>query len=75
MKTYGYGHQSIDEADIQSVVDVLRGDYLTCGPSVKAFEQAICTYTGAKYCVAVANATDEVKAIARIIAPPMPRFQ
>ena len=57
MKTYGYGHQSIDEADIQSVVDVLRGDYLTCGPSVKAFEQAICNYTGAKYCVAVANAT------------------
>ena len=57
MKTYGYGHQSIDEADIQSVVDVLRGDYLTCGPSVKAFEQAICAYTGAKYCVAVANAT------------------
>ena len=57
MKTYGYGHQSIDESDIQSVVDVLRGDYLTCGPSVKAFEQAICAYTGAKYCVAVANAT------------------
>ena len=57
MKTYGYGHQSIDEADIQSVVDVLRGDYLTCGPSVKAFEQSICAYTGAKYCVAVTNAT------------------
>ena len=57
MKTYGYGHQSIDEADIQSVVDVLRGDCLTCGPSVMAFEQAICAYTGAKYCVAVANAT------------------
>ena len=57
MKTYGYGRQSIDEADIQSVVDVLRGDYLTCGPSVRAFEQAICSYTGAKYCVAVANAT------------------
>ena len=57
MKIYGYGHQSIDEADIQSVVDVLRGDYLTCGPAVKAFEKAICDYTGAKYCVAVANAT------------------
>ena len=57
MKTYGYGHQAIDEADIDAVVDVLRGDYLTCGPSVKAFEQAVCDYTGAKYCVAVANAT------------------
>lgn len=57
MKVYGYGHQSIDEADIQSVVDVLRGDYMTCGPAVTAFEKAICDYTGAKYCVAVANAT------------------
>lgn len=57
MKTYGYGHQSIDEADIESVVDVLRGDYLTCGPAVQDFERAICAYTGAKYCVAVANAT------------------
>ena len=57
MKTYGYGHQSIVESDIASVVDVLKGEYLTCGPSVRAFEQAICAYTGAKYCVAVANAT------------------
>ena len=29
MKTYGYGHQSIIEADVESVVEVLRGDYLT----------------------------------------------
>ena len=57
MKTYGYGHQSITEADVESVVGVLCGDYLTCGPAVRAFEQAICAYTGAKYCVAVANAT------------------
>ena len=57
MKKYGYGHQSVDEADVQSVLDVLHSDYLTCGPSVKAFEKAICDYTGAKYCVAVANAT------------------
>lgn len=57
MKVYGYGHQSVDEADIRAVVDVLRGDSLTCGPAVKAFEKAICDYTGAKYCVAVANAT------------------
>ena len=57
MKTYGYGHQSVDESDVQAVVEVLRGDSLTCGPAVKAFEKAICDYTGAKYCVAVANAT------------------
>ena len=29
-----YGHQYIDEADIQSVVEVLRSDYLTCGPKI-----------------------------------------
>ena len=57
MKTFGYGHQSIDEADVQSVVDVLYGDCLTCGPAVKAFEKAICDYTGARYCVVVANGT------------------
>lgn len=57
MKTYGYGHQLIDEADVQSVVDVLRGEALTCGPAVAEFEKAICNYTGAKFCVAVANAT------------------
>ena len=57
MKTYGYGHQFIDAADLQAVTDVLQGDYLTCGPGVRAFEQAVCDYTGAKYCVAVSNAT------------------
>lgn len=57
MKMFSYGRQFIDEADVQSVVDVLRSDYMTCGPQVKAFEKAICEYTGAKYCVAVANGT------------------
>ena len=54
---YGYGHQSIDQSDINAVVETLKSDYLTCGPAVSAFEQAICNYTGAKYCVAVSNAT------------------
>ena len=53
----GYGRQYIDNADIQAVVDVLRSDYLTQGPSVERFEQEICRITGAKYCVAVSNAT------------------
>ena len=57
MKTYSYGKQNISEADIQAVVDVLKSPYLTCGPKVKEFEQAICDYTGAKYCVAVNSAT------------------
>ena len=53
----GYGHQYIDDSDIQAVVDVLKSDYLTQGPAVERFEQEICRITGAKYCVAVSNAT------------------
>ena len=52
-----YGRQSIDEDDIQAVVEVLRGDYLTTGPYVAEFEKAVCEYTGAKYGVAIANGT------------------
>ena len=36
-----YGHQTIDEADIQAVISVLRSDYLTTGPSVSLFEQKV----------------------------------
>ena len=57
MKTYSYGKQHITDEDIQSVVEVLKSPYLTCGPKVSEFEQAICDYTGAKYCVAVNSAT------------------
>ena len=57
MKVYNYGKQNITEDDIKSVIDVLKSPYLTCGPKVKEFEQAICDYTGAKYCVAVNSAT------------------
>ena len=57
MKTYGYGKQNITEDDINAVVEVLKSLYLTCGPTVKAFEQDICNYVGAKYCVAVNSAT------------------
>lgn len=53
----GYGHQYIDDSDIEAVVKVLKSDYLTQGPSVTQFEQEICKITGAKYCVAVSNAT------------------
>ena len=52
-----YGRQSIDEDDIQAVVDVLRGDYLTTGPNVSNFEKTVCEYTGAKYAVAISNGT------------------
>lgn len=57
MKTYNYGKQSLDLSDYLSVLKTLKSPFLTCGPKVKEFEQAICSYTGAKYCVAVSNAT------------------
>jgi UDP-4-amino-4,6-dideoxy-N-acetyl-beta-L-altrosamine transaminase len=52
-----YGKQSISEEDIQAVVEVLRSDYLTQGPVVPTFEQAVADYTGAKYAVAVNSGT------------------
>jgi UDP-4-amino-4,6-dideoxy-N-acetyl-beta-L-altrosamine transaminase len=52
-----YGKQSISEADIQAVVDVLRSDFLTQGPVVPAFEQTVASYCHARHGVAVSNAT------------------
>ena len=52
-----YGRQSISEADIQAVVDVLRSDYLTTGPMVDRFEAGLAAAVGAKEAVVVANGT------------------
>lgn len=52
-----YGRQSINEADIQSVVDVLKSDFLTQGPVLEQFERKVAKYCGARYAVAVTNAT------------------
>lgn len=52
-----YGRQCIDEKDIESVVEVLKGDYLTTGPKVAEFEKKVADYVGAKYAVAVSNGT------------------
>ncbi len=56
-KKIGYGHQYIDDADIQAVVDVLKSDYLTCGPMIEEAEKKLCKITGAKYAVLIANGT------------------
>lgn len=56
-KKYNYGKQSLDFKDYLSVLSALKSPFLTCGPKVKEFEQVICDYTGAKFCVAVSNAT------------------
>jgi len=52
-----YGRQAIDEQDIQAVVDVLRGDWLTCGPAVTEFERVVREYIGVKHAIAVSNGT------------------
>jgi UDP-4-amino-4,6-dideoxy-N-acetyl-beta-L-altrosamine transaminase len=55
--TIPYGRQSLDDADIQAVVNVLKSDWLTCGPAVDRFEQKLCEVTGAKFAVACSNGT------------------
>ena len=52
-----YGHQSIDESDIQAVVDVLRSDWLTTGPLVQEFEEAFAASVGAEYAVSLSSGT------------------
>lgn len=52
-----YGRQDIVQADIDAVVDVLRSDFLTQGPVVPRFEQAVADYCGAGYALAVNSAT------------------
>lgn len=52
-----YGRQTIEEDDIQAVVEVLKSDYLTTGPKISEFESKVCEYTGAKHAVAISNGT------------------
>lgn len=52
-----YGKQCIEQDDIDAVTQVLRSDYLTCGPRIAEAEEKLCEITGAKYAVMVANGT------------------
>ncbi len=52
-----YGKQLIEQSDIDNVVETLKSDYLTTGPKVKAFEDALSSYCDAKYVLAVSNGT------------------
>jgi len=52
-----YGKQLIGQDDIDTVVETLHSSYLTTGPKVKAFEDALSAYCNVKYTVAVANGT------------------
>jgi len=52
-----YGRQCIGEDDIKAVVEVLRSNWITTGPAVDEFENAITEFTGAEYGVAVSSGT------------------
>lgn len=52
-----YGRQSIDEDDVNAVVDTLKSSWLTQGPAVPAFEKALTQFCGAEHAVAVNSAT------------------
>ena len=52
-----YARQNLDEEDIAAVVDVLRGDWLTQGPTIERFERAVAEYVGAEHAVAFSSGT------------------
>ena len=52
-----YGRQSIDESDVEAVVEVLRGDWLTTGPAVERFERELAEHAGVGHAVAVNSGT------------------
>jgi perosamine synthetase len=56
-KVLPYGRQFVDDDDIAAVVAQLRSDWLTQGPTVGMFEEALCQITGARYAVAVSSGT------------------
>jgi perosamine synthetase len=52
-----YGHQWIDDEDINAVIEVLRSDWITTGPKVAEFEEAFAAYVGSKYAVSFSSGT------------------
>ena len=59
-----YGRQSIDESDIQAVVETLRSDWLTTGPKVGEFEEVMAAWVDAKYAVSFSSGTAALHAAA-----------
>ena len=62
-----YGKQLIDQDDIDSVVEVLKSNYLTTGPKVKEFEDKLAQYCDAKYVVAVSNGTAALHLVSMVL--------
>ena len=65
-----YGTQWITEDEISAVLDVLRNGFLTQGPNIKAFEDEIAAYVGAKYCVTFCNATAALQSAVKVLEIP-----
>ena len=61
-----YGRQTIGEDDIAAVCEVLRSDYLTCGPKVAEFESAFAAMVGAKHAVSFNSATSALHVALRV---------
>lgn len=59
-----YGHQYIEDDDIEAVVEVLRSDWITTGPKVTDFEEAVAAYVGTRYAVAFSSGTAALHAAA-----------
>ncbi len=57
-----YGRQTIEDDDINAIVEVLKSDYLTTGPKIAEFEKSVADYVGAKYAVAISNGTSALHA-------------
>jgi perosamine synthetase len=62
-----YGRQQVDEDDIQAVAEVLRSDWLTTGPQVGRFEEAVAAFAGARHGVAVSSGTAALHAAMQAI--------
>lgn len=52
-----YGRQTIEKDDIAAVTETLKSDFLTQGPQVPKFEEAVASYCGAKHACAVNSGT------------------
>jgi perosamine synthetase len=63
-KLLPYGRQSLDDADVQAVVEVLKSDWLTTGPKVGEFEERFSAWVGAKYAVSFSSGTAALHASA-----------
>ena len=62
-----YGKQTIDQSDIDSVIKILKSDWLTQGPAVENFENGLKNIFGSKYACAVSNGTAALHLVAKVL--------